>query len=185
MIGNEQPGGQQLAEPDALVQLLDANGTVVRSIANQPSIPVDEADKDLAAHGGPPRLRTATIDGTEYRILTTALEPDNGGAAQIARSIEGTNNVLSTLDIRLLLIALAGTAVAAALAWLIARRIVRPVEQLTDAAEEIAQTQKLDQHIEIVPTRRARAAGRKLQHDAGGARLVARATATPGHGREP
>ena len=38
---------------------------------------------------------------------------------------------------------------AAALAWLIARRIIRPVEQLTDAAEEIAQTQDLDQHIEI------------------------------------
>ena len=39
--------------------------------------------------------------------------------------------MLSTLDIRLLLIALAGTAMAALLAWLIARRIVRPVEQLT------------------------------------------------------
>ena len=36
-----------------------------------------------------------------------------GGAAQIARSIESTNNVLATLDIRLLLIALAANAIAA------------------------------------------------------------------------
>jgi len=39
--------------------------------------------------------------------------------------------------------------VAAALAWVIARRIVRPVEQLTLAAEQIAQTQELEHHIEI------------------------------------
>ncbi len=57
--------------------------------------------------------------------------------------------MLSTLDLRLLLIALGGTAVAAGLAWLIARRIVRPVEQLTLAAEQIARTQQLEQHIEI------------------------------------
>jgi two-component system sensor histidine kinase MprB len=56
---------------------------------------------------------------------------------------------MSTLDLRLLLIALTGTAVAAALAWLIARRIVRPVEQLTVASEEIARTQQLGHRIEI------------------------------------
>ena len=143
---NEQ-GGPQLAEPDAVVQLLDANGAVVRSIADQPAIPVDGRDKEIAAHGGAPRYRTVTIKGTEYRVLTTALP--GGGASQIARSIADTNNVLSTLDLRLLLIALAGTAVAAGLAWLIARRIVRPVEQLTLAAEQIARTQELEHHIEI------------------------------------
>jgi two-component system sensor histidine kinase MprB len=88
-------------------------------------------------------------------VLTTPRSA--GGASQIGRSISSTNNVLSTLDIRLLLIALAGTFVAAALAWLIARRIVRPVEQLTVAAEHIAETQELDQHIEV---RRADELGR-------------------------
>ena len=147
--GNGQPeAGPPLAEPDAIVQLLDAKGSVVQSIANQPAIPVDNRDKELAANGGPNRFRTVTVKGTQYRVLTTA-RTGGGGAAQIARSIADTNNVLSTLDLRLLLIALIGTAVAAALAWVIARRIVRPVEQLTVAAEQIAQTQELDQHIEI------------------------------------
>ncbi|MDP9334139.1 MAG: HAMP domain-containing histidine kinase, partial [Actinomycetota bacterium] len=146
--GNKEPDdGPQLAEPDAVVQLLDAKGSVVRSIANQPAIPVDSRDKNLAAHGGAPRFRTVTISGTQYRVLTVS--SPQGGAAQIARSIADTNNVLSALDLRLLLIALAGTAVAATSAWLIARRIVRPVEQLTVAAEQIAETQELEHHIEI------------------------------------
>ncbi len=146
--GNKEPDdGPQLAEPDAIVQLLDAKGRVVRSIANQPAMPVDTGDKNLAAHGGDPRFRTVTISGTQYRVLTVS--SPQGGAAQIARSIADTNNVLSALDLRLLLIALAGTAVAATSAWLIARRIVRPVEQLTVAAEQIAETQQLEHHIEI------------------------------------
>jgi two-component system sensor histidine kinase MprB len=140
-------GGFAFAEPDALVQLLDKNGDIVRSFAGQPSIPVDKSDKQLAAAEGSPRLRTAKVDGKEYRVLTMSL-PD-GGAAQIARSIAESNSVLSSLDWRLFLIALAGTVVAAALAWLIARRLTRPVEQLTLTAEHIAQTQDLDQHIEI------------------------------------
>jgi two-component system sensor histidine kinase MprB len=143
----QSDGGEPLAEPDAIVQLLDANGAVVRSIANQPVIPIDTTDKDIAAHGGSPCFRTVTISGTEYRVLT--IPSRTGGAAQIARSIADTNNVLSTLDLRLLLIALAGTALAAGAAWLIARRIVRPVEQLTVAAEQIAQTQELGHRIEI------------------------------------
>ncbi|MDQ1456500.1 MAG: two-component system, OmpR family, sensor histidine kinase MprB [Actinomycetota bacterium] len=146
--GNKEPDdGPQLAEPDAVVQLLDAKGRVVRSIANQPAIPVDSRDKNIAAHGGDPRFRTVAISGTQYRVLTVS--SPQGGAAQIARSIADTNNVLSALDLRLLLIALAGTAVAATSAWLIARRIVRPVEQLTVAAEQIAATQELEHHIEI------------------------------------
>ena len=145
---NAQPGSSQpLAEPDAIVQLLDTKGVVVRSIANQPLLPVDTQDKAIAARGGRSRFRNVTVSGTEYRVLTVALH--DGGAAQIGRSVAGTNHVLSTLDLRLLLIALAGTALAALLAWLIARRIVRPVEQLTLAAEHIAQTQELDQNIAV------------------------------------
>jgi two-component system sensor histidine kinase MprB len=140
-------GNVPLAEPDALVQVLDPHGDVVRSIADQPAIPIDTADKKLAAQEGSERLRTTSIDGKDYRVLTISLP--HGGAAQIARSIEETNNVLSSLDLQLLLIALAGTAVAAGLAWMIARRLVQPVEHLTVTAENIAQTQDLDQHIDV------------------------------------
>jgi two-component system sensor histidine kinase MprB len=143
------PGGPRddvgrFAEPDAYVQLVAADGSV-----NTPSIvalPVDARDRAIAKHDQPAHFRTTTIGGTPYRILTV---PVDGGAAQIARSITETDNVLSTLDVRLLLIALAGTAVAGLLAWIIARRIVRPVERLTRATEDVARTQDLASTIDI------------------------------------
>ncbi len=140
-----EPGS--FAEPDAFVQLIGADGTVRQSAAIP--LPVDARDRDIASRPQAPLFRTVTIDHTPYRMLTVSVP---GGAAQIARSIKETNDVLSTLDIRLLLIALVGTAVAALLAWIIARRIVRPVEQLTSATERVAQTQDLES--EIVVSRR-------------------------------
>jgi len=132
------------AEPDAYVQLIDTSGTVKLPAAV--SLPVDAHDRAIARQQRASRFRTVTIGGTPYRILTVGVP---GGAAQIARSVKETNDVLSTLDIRLVLIALIGTAIAAMLAWIIARRIVRPVEQLTNATERVAQTQDLDSRIEV------------------------------------
>ncbi len=136
---------EPFAEPDVTVQLIEANGTQVGpGIVG--SLPIDARDRDIAAHDQPPLLRTVALGHTPYRMVTAHVP---GGAAQIARSIKDTNDVLATLDVRLLLIALIGTAVAALLAWIIARRIVRPVEQLTTATERVAQTQDLDSTIEV------------------------------------
>jgi two-component system sensor histidine kinase MprB len=136
--------GPVLEEPDAIVQLLDANGTVLR--AASPALPVSAQDRALAQAPGATMLRTETINGTPYRVLT---KHTDSGAVQIARSIKETNNVLSSLDIRLLLIAIGGTLFAALAAWLIARRIVRPVEQLTGATETVAATQDLTSTIPV------------------------------------
>ena len=80
-------------------------------------------------------------------MLTVALP--NHGAVEIARSIEADESVLNSLDARLLLIALAGTLVAASLAWVIARRTVRPIEELTQTATYVAETQDLANPIEV------------------------------------
>jgi two-component system sensor histidine kinase MprB len=138
------PEPPQFAEPDAFVQLIATDGSVAQP--SQIDIPVDDEARAVARGAAPAQFSSATIDGEEYRVLTV---PVRGGAAQIARSIEETNNVLSSLDLRLLLIALTGTAVAAGLAWVIALRIVRPIEQLTAATEEIARTQELTHPIEV------------------------------------
>ena len=134
-------------EPDAITQVIQANGSTNQLVSSQTALPVDATDRALAAHGGKPRLRDVTVDGEPYRMITAPLP--NGGAVQVARSIKDTNNVLSSLDVRLLLIALAGTAVAGALAFLIARRMTKPIEQLTSAAEQVATTQDLEHHIDV------------------------------------
>jgi two-component system sensor histidine kinase MprB len=134
-------------EPDAVTQFLNADGKIVGAFEDLPPLPVDQRDKEIAAAGEGKRLRNATVDGEEYRVITVGLP--GGGAAQIGRSIDEANDVLATLDVSLLLIALVGTAVAAALAWLIASRLVRPVERLTTAAEHVAATQDLSQQIDV------------------------------------
>ena len=136
-----------LADTDAITQILDAKGNIVSSIAGQPSIPVAAGDRTIAQHGGHPAFRDVKFGDDTYRVLTAALPTQ--GAVQIARSIEADKRVLATLDSRLLLIALAGTFIAASLAWLIARRIVRPIEQLTITATDVAATQNLDNPIAV------------------------------------
>jgi two-component system, OmpR family, sensor histidine kinase MprB len=139
-------GGGPVVRPDALVQVIDSNGDIV--VQSDVDLPVDDRDRSMATtdERTEPRLRTVTVDHTPYRVLTAST---GNGAIQIAREAGSTENVLDSLDMRLLLIGLGGTIVAALLAWFIARRIVRPVEQLTDAAEHVAQTQDLQNTITV------------------------------------
>ncbi|HTK15831.1 MAG TPA: ATP-binding protein, partial [Acidimicrobiia bacterium] len=140
-------GGPSLSDPDAVVRILDSKGRVHSSIAGQPAIPIDRSDRALAEHGGAARFRDVTVKGVPYRVLTVALT--GGGAAQIARSTDGDHDVLATLDARLTLIALIGTLVAASMAWAIARRTVKPIEDLTRKATYVAETQDLANPLEI------------------------------------
>jgi two-component system sensor histidine kinase MprB len=140
-------GPPPFADPDALVQFIRPNGTV--ALVSNPALPVDATDRAIAAGNAPRQFRTTSVDDTSYRILTV---PVTGGAAQIAREVTSTDNILDSLDLRLLLIALGGTLVAGLLAWFIARRIVRPVEALTDASERIAATQDLEHSITVERT---------------------------------
>jgi two-component system sensor histidine kinase MprB len=136
--GGFRIGGRQLERPDAIVQVLDADGSTAR--ASDPALPVSQQDKALAAAPGKPHFSTVSVDGTHYRMLTTHIGVNGGGGAlQIARSIEETNE----------LIAIGGTIVAAVAAWLIASRIVRPVERLTFATETVAATQDLTSEIPV------------------------------------
>ncbi len=68
---------------------------------------------------------------------------------QIARKVSETDDVLDVLRTRLVIIALAGIAFAALAAWLVMRRATRPIEQLTDTAERIAETQDLATPIAV------------------------------------
>jgi two-component system sensor histidine kinase MprB len=72
-----------------------------------------------------------------------------GGAIQTARKLSEVDKVLNSLKLRLLLLGLGGVAAAALLGWLVARRIVRPVERLRDAAERIASTQDLSTTVPV------------------------------------
>jgi two-component system sensor histidine kinase MprB len=70
-------------------------------------------------------------------------------AVQEARPLTQTDTTLHELRIVLLIIAGGGVAIAAALGLFVARTALRPVKRLTEAAEHVAETQKLDARIPI------------------------------------
>ena len=153
-LGPQRPGGgffgregPALADPDALTQILTSSGSLASYITGQPELPVDATDKAIAREGSGARFRNVDLDGDPYRVLTVALP--GGGAAQIARSVEESEELLASLDTRLRLIALAGTLVAATLAWFIARRMVRPIEELTESTALVATTKEFDHPITV------------------------------------
>jgi two-component system, OmpR family, sensor histidine kinase MprB len=137
----------RLYEFDALQQTIDRDGNVTNTLPGQPSLPIDTEDRQIARQGGETHYRDVTIGGQQYRMITVSLR--NGGAVQIARQVSESDDVIDVLRTRLVIIALAGIALAALAAWLVMRRATRPIEQLTDTAERIAETQDLATPIPV------------------------------------
>jgi two-component system sensor histidine kinase MprB len=147
--GFERPAGCPPAgifQPAAAAQRISTDGTVTSCIEGGPTIPVDDADEAIARAGTGSRLQTVGIDGDDYRVLTVAT---SGGTYQIARSLDEVDDVLSGLRVRLVVIGLTGVAAAVLLGWFVARRVVKPVEQLRATAERIARTQDLSTPIPV------------------------------------
>ena len=138
--------GMALADFDAHLQILDSDGRPVFAIS-EVRLPVAAAERRLAGEGGEPVRRTVRLDGQRYRILTAPLGRE--GAVQVARDLGETDRALNDLLRRTIPLGALLAAAAAGLAWLVARRALRPVEQLTRAAEHVAQTQELAGTIEV------------------------------------
>jgi two-component system sensor histidine kinase MprB len=128
-------------------QLVTAGGDTLRARDAQTVLPVNASTLAIASGYRGESLSDATVAGTHLRILTeegTAA----GTAIQIARPLTETDAVLSRLRWILLLVVIAGVALAAAAGLVVARSALAPVRRLTDTAEHVADTQDLSQRID-------------------------------------
>ena len=132
-------------EPDSEVQLLDDDGDIVSNIGL--ALPVEQADAEVASGGDTTELRTVAVDGQEYRMITRSL-PD-GGAVQIARSLEESEDLLEVLQLRIVAIAGALAVLAAIGGWILARRTTRPLRSLTTSVDAVAATHDLSVPVEV------------------------------------
>ena len=136
-----------LVARDVVVQCVDSDGDVANTVGSV-RLPVDEADLALAAAGRGTRTTTVSSvdgdgDGDEpYRV--TAVAVPTGGVVQIARNYSETQAVLDGLRTQLLVIGVVVIAGGALAGWWIARRATRPLVELAAAAEEVADTGRLD-----------------------------------------
>jgi two-component system, OmpR family, sensor histidine kinase MprB len=134
-----------LGDGDARVQLIEPGGAPVGILRADPPLPVSGADREVASSGEGQVFTETDVGGTHLRVLTAPL-PD-GGAVQVADSLEGVDDVLSRLRIALLVVVLGGVALAGVLAWLLSRTVIGPIKGLTEAAEHIGETQDLSRRI--------------------------------------
>ncbi len=133
------------SELDAQVQTIDSDGNIEATTGL--AIPITDDTITLANSDNRGKFETTTIDGVEYRVYTSPVQ--GGGAIQVATSLENTTSLLGLLRTRQLILGAALASLAAAIGWLIAHRTLRPLGQLTAAAEQVALTKDLDSVIDV------------------------------------
>lgn len=149
--------------PDAVVQWSDhRTRRPLITVRGAPRLPVfvpegaaggfrDEQEKKDWTRAFERRVDDFALGEVTFRMLT--VRTGDGSLLSVARDVSEQVEVMDILGARILLTGLLVAAAAGAGGWLIARRLIRPMEILTDAAEEVAQTRKLLEPID------ARAAG--------------------------
>ena len=130
-------------------RVIAADGSLSQVLGADTGIPISPADQALAASditAGTRLFEDVTVGTTSYRVLTQALGGGQG-AIQVARDLSETSRILTTLAITTVLVGL-GVLLAASLAgWLVARKITRRLTGLTEVAERVGSTGRLDVDI--------------------------------------
>lgn len=124
---------------DLSIQLVSAGGRIVTLTGS--TLPVRPIDRRTAATGEGAHLRNALVDGTHYRVATQGVA--GGGAVQVGRSVEETDRTVRSLAVVLTATAAIGVLIAALLGLVVAKRALRPIDRLSDAAERVARDQDL------------------------------------------
>jgi two-component system, OmpR family, sensor histidine kinase MprB len=135
-----------LGGPSLYAQLVQANGEVVRPADPAIRLPVSPEARAVAAGEHDAFFADDRPDGTHVRVYTAAVE--SGGAIQVARALEDTDQTLNELALILAAVTLGGVALAAGLGYIVSRAALAPVARLSDAAEQVAATHDLSQRID-------------------------------------
>jgi two-component system sensor histidine kinase MprB len=149
--GRQQvPLGPTLLQPefDAITQVIAVDGTIL-AVLGPAELPVTDEVKAMAASALPGRSGyvNATVNGDSYRVYTLTLA--TGGALQLGRDITDIEDARNGMRTWLIVLGIAGIALAAGVGWIIAWRTTRPIEQLAASARSIADTRNTDDPIDV------------------------------------
>jgi two-component system sensor histidine kinase MprB len=143
---NGGPDEQSLDNVPTFAWSVDAFGTARPLQFADPPLPIGASTRAVA-NGADAFFETVQIGNVTVRVLTV---PDGEGRAlQVARPIDDIDLHASHVVVLIFVLLAAATASAIGLGRLVARAALRPVEQLTSAAREMARTHDLSRPIEV------------------------------------
>ncbi len=143
------------------VQFVSREGKVVvpGGQGSSPSVPPSASDRRIASAGSGRALSDRTVKGTHLRVLTlgtsvpaaTVGRPTGEvrGAVMIARPLGEVDHELNRILLILLVVGLAGIAIAALLGALVARTALGPIVRFTRRTESLTGQMDLSQRLEV------------------------------------
>jgi two-component system, OmpR family, sensor histidine kinase MprB len=140
-----RPGGpfpilprEPFGGPEGVAQLVLPSGHAIRRPGSRESdvLPVDAHTRAVARSGSGEFLKDERVSGTHLRVLTRGV--GSRGAIQVARPLDEVDRQLDRVLLVLLLVGAAGVAIGAALAAVVARTALAPIDRFTRRTEEIA-----------------------------------------------
>ncbi|MCQ3803209.1 MAG: HAMP domain-containing sensor histidine kinase [bacterium] len=140
--------GLDIVEEGMILQIFRPNGETVLRIGRGDLIPpIETVDVEVVSRNRRWVLRDVRIRGVPFRMITARLphllaEDSSGLGFQIARDMTRVNANLVGLTRRMVPIGGIGILLVGLTGWFLASRAVRPVRNLTEAAEEIAATER-------------------------------------------
>jgi two-component system sensor histidine kinase MprB len=133
--------------------LVNGNGDITDAIADSnQDVPIVDATRELLQTGSDEPILSTYSDpdtGEEYRVLSSPRPEDDGGVAQVMRSLNDVNDTLDRLALLLTGGAVAGVALAGVAGWWVSRSGLRPVDRLTRSAEQVADSKDLSHRIPV------------------------------------
>ena len=133
----------------ALVQRIAPDGEVQRPPrAGGEQLPVEPFAREIAASGTGRDLRDITVDGVHLMVLTEGV--GDFGAVQAARPLTEVDDVLDEVLVALIVVGLAGIALAALLGALVARTALEPIARFTRRTESIAAEPDVSERMDVV-----------------------------------
>ena len=136
----------EYAPDDVLLQIFDDSRRIWAS--NVEPLPIRPENLLVAQRKISSRIATTEIAGYRMRVLTLPLRTP-GRAAMIARPMDEVDAQLAGLwrmSIQIFVIGVAGSGL---IGFVVAGRVGRPVRRLTEAATRVAETQNVDQPIDV------------------------------------
>lgn len=136
----------QFGAAGGYVQGVRADGQVLAG-RDGDRLPVDERTISVARGESEAYLSTVVVDGLPLRVLTAPTRFDV--AIQVARPLDEVEASLADLRRQLVVFGVIGVGLASLMGLYVSRRAVRPVDELTGMAEEVAATRDLSRRIQV------------------------------------